>query len=208
MVWSSGRQAVVNAAFGALHANSHFNYHEWRPIPYQNFVALMNGHDITVNTDCSGLVTCCFYRAGQPDPNGRAYDGQGFTGTLLDHLPHISLGEARPGDLAVFGDAPGRHVVIIVGTGSDPQCISHGKQGDPHEAPLSNFLGLGRLTVLRGEFVVKRHRRVRKVKAIVRGDNNHIIGHVYSTRWLWQLRHHPTVRKFAVHHLHFDPPTD
>lgn len=42
----------------------------------------------SVTMDCSESVTCLCKWAGLHDPNGLGYDGQGFTGTLLGHLPH------------------------------------------------------------------------------------------------------------------------
>ena len=177
---------------GAFRTRPHWNYAEIRPIPLHLFNAVLDGADESITTDCSGLATCCYFRAGAPDPNGKGYDTSQtmFTGTMLDHLPHIPLSKAHPGDLAVFGTGTGKHVVIIIGEGSDPTCISHGKQGDPEMAPLSNFAGLGPLTVLRG---VPRlfHRKPRlKPKHRVFGDGDRHIGTVYTTRFLWQLRHH------------------
>ncbi|MHB8469552.1 MAG: Hint domain-containing protein [Gaiellaceae bacterium] len=45
---------------------------EMRPIPLARTLPL--------TTDCSGFVTLCYHLAGAPDPNGRGYDGQGWTG--------------------------------------------------------------------------------------------------------------------------------
>lgn len=104
-------------------------------------------------TDCSGFATLCYAWAGAPDPNGRGYDGTGFTGTLLDHLAHVSSDELQPGDLVVFGPYPGDHVVIVVDTGGDPLTVSHGQEAGPilirlsveakaHRAPIFYLRGL------------------------------------------------------------------
>jgi hypothetical protein len=122
---------------------------------------------------------------------------------MLGHLPAIPLDRAQPGDLAVFGAYPGKHVVVIVGTGQDPSCISHGGPGDPKEAPLSHFLGIGPLTVLRGVPTVPITRRRRRAKWIVTGDHGQVIGHVYTTTWLWWARHRQVVKN-QTEHRHFD----
>lgn len=199
------RQRIVTAARAALSAKTHFRYAEVRPIPLTQFDRLMNGKAVTVTTDCSGFATCCYHRAGAPDPNGLGYNGAGFTGTMLDNLTPIPLSKAHPGDLAVFGATPGKHVVIIVERGSDPACISHGGPGDPKEAPLSHFTGIGPLTVLRGvnPTIVPRTR----AKWRVTGDGGRVVGRVghRSTRWLWEL-HHRRVVKRQRHKLHYDRP--
>ena len=64
--------------------------------------ALYSPHGVTM--DCSESVTLLCHVCGLQDPNGFDYDGHGFTGTLLHHLPHYSdPGNARIGALVVFG---------------------------------------------------------------------------------------------------------
>ena len=203
----AARQRIVNACNGAMRTRSRWFYAEIRPIPYERFMALMRGEGGSITTDCSGLATCTYFRAGLPDPNGMHYNGQGFTGDMLVHLPHISLSQARMGDLAVFGGGTGVHVVVLLQDADehpDPLCVSHGHPGDPHVAPLSSFEGLGPLTVLRG--LPRAHQIVRKrmrPKWRVIGDHDHVIGHVYTTRWLWMARHR-RITKVQRHQLHFD----
>ncbi len=77
--------------------------------------------------DCSGFVTSCYYAGGVPDPNRRGYDGQGYTGTLIEHGKSISANELKPGDLVFYGKVwqpkPGfpfgapTHVAVFVGNG-------------------------------------------------------------------------------------------
>lgn len=203
MALNPTRQRIVNAAQGALVAKSHFVYKEIRPIPLETFSALMNGEDVTVTTDCSGLATCCYHRAGAPDPNGQDYVRMPeYTGTMMAHLPAIPLSSAHPGDLAVFGRFPGDHVVIIVGTGSDPACISHGGPGDPKIAQLSHFESIGPLTVLRGVPVVAPLRKRKPALYIVSGDEGQKISHTRHRR-LWAARHAALMRHHQEH-LHFD----
>lgn len=93
-------------------------------------------HGITM--DCSESVTLICKLAGLKDPNGLGYDGQGYTGTLLSHLPHYYHPEsARTGALVVFGAAPGHHVAMVREPGSDPLLWSHGQESDPRTIRLS-----------------------------------------------------------------------
>jgi len=80
--------------------------------------------------DCSSFSTWCYWVAGAVDPNGRGYDGQGYTGTLTDHGRVVSYRDARPGDLIFYGgtfSVPG-HVVVYIGNG---RAVSHGSESGP-----------------------------------------------------------------------------
>jgi hypothetical protein len=83
--------------------------------------------------DCSSAVTGYFWQCHLPDPNGRGYDGEGFTGTLCQH--GVPVASPLPGDLIFYGYGyPWKHVAIAVG--DDPfkpatRCVSHGHQGGP-----------------------------------------------------------------------------
>ena len=82
--------------------------------------------------DCSESVTCLCKWAGLHDPNGNGYDGQGFTGTLLDHLPHYSNPPAAMvGALCVYGPGSGQHVAMVYEPGPDPLMWSHGAENGP-----------------------------------------------------------------------------
>jgi hypothetical protein len=122
---------VANARWGVAHEPD-IHYAQTRPI-----AGLGHPRMLPLSTDCSGFATDCFKWAGAPDPNGRNYDGSGFTGTMLDACVHISPAQAKPGDLIVFGSGTGTHVVIVVGTGSDPDVVSHGQERGPLLLPLS-----------------------------------------------------------------------
>lgn len=80
--------------------------------------------------DCSSFATWCYWVAGAPDPNGRGYDGQGYTGTLASHGKRVSrLAEARPGDLIFYGGGfPYGHVAVYIGGG---KVVSHGSEHGP-----------------------------------------------------------------------------
>lgn len=117
---------VQTARWGVAH-EPQIHYAEIRPIPvHQKPLRL------PITTDCSGFATLCYLWAGARDPNGLGYSGAGFTGTLLAHGRRIrSLDRALPGDLIVYGPAPGHHVVVVVEAGSDPLVVSHGSEAGP-----------------------------------------------------------------------------
>ncbi len=81
--------------------------------------------------DCSQSVTLIAHVAGAKDPNGGNFRADGYTGTLLHGCTGISLAQARPGDLCVFGPGTGHHVVMVMQPGPDPLMFSHGQEKDP-----------------------------------------------------------------------------
>ncbi len=86
----------------------------------------------TIAMDCSEGVTLLCRLAGLADPNGRDYDGQGFTGTLLAYLPHYTdPAGADVGALVVFGPGGGDHVAMVLVPGADPLLWSHGAEAGP-----------------------------------------------------------------------------
>ncbi len=91
--------------------------------------------------DCSEAVTLICHVAGLSDPNGNHYDGSGWTGSLLTHLPHYSdASKAGVGALCVFGAAPGVHVAMVHQPGRDPLMWTHGEESDPSIHRLSWML--------------------------------------------------------------------
>ena len=115
---------VANAEWG-IHNEPRIHYAETRPIP-----DLHNPHKLPLTTDCSGFATLCYKWAGAPDPNGLGYDGQGYTGTLLNHMHHIQPHEVEPGDLVVFGGGTGHHVCVALDKGGH-WLASHGSESGP-----------------------------------------------------------------------------
>jgi len=88
-----------------------------------------------ISMDCSESVTLLCRLAGLQDPNGLHYNGTGFTGTLLDHLPHYHEPRAAAiGALVVFGPGTGDHVAMVhtpdARTGN-PRLFSHGQERGP-----------------------------------------------------------------------------
>lgn len=90
-----------------------------------------------LHTDCSGFVTLCHRWAGAPDPNGRKFDGQGYTGTILQACRQIALGAVQPGDLVVWGAPPGHHVALVLEADLDPLLVSHGSERGPYAVRFS-----------------------------------------------------------------------
>ena len=83
--------------------------------------------------DCSGAITCV-YKWTKPlrDPNGLGYRHEGYTGTMLAHLPHYTDGKrARVGAIVIFGPGTGVHGAMVLEPDSqhgDPVLFSHGAE--------------------------------------------------------------------------------
>lgn len=75
--------------------------------------------------DCSATAILIYRQAGQPDPNGTAYNGTGWTGSLIQRGEPVDLSRIEPGDLIFYGDPWGStgHVTTSVGDG---ECVSFG----------------------------------------------------------------------------------
>ncbi|MEU1162149.1 hypothetical protein ABZ372_16025 [Streptomyces sp. NPDC005921] len=103
------RQAMVSNCLWGVQHEPDIHYLETRPMPIGIAV-----HHLPFTTDCSGFATLMAKWSGAGDPNGSGFDGQGFTGTMLDHCEHITAAETQPGDFVVFGPGGGEHVVILI----------------------------------------------------------------------------------------------
>lgn len=129
------RAQVVKAYQYLIDREPQIYYAQTRPIPFPAPFTLPGG---SLTTDCSGSVTIACRWGGAKDPNGLNFNGAGYTGTLLSHLPHISREHAQPGDLIVFGPGTGHHVVMILRkVGDDFLTGSHGQNSGPIEILLS-----------------------------------------------------------------------
>jgi len=187
---------VAQAEWGIAH-EPQIHYAEKRPIPLDAFKA----HRLPLTTDCSGFVTCVAYAAGvKPDPNGQGYNGQGYTGTLLAHLPHITRAQAVAGDFVVFGPYPGEHVVMLLqdGSATDPYVASHGTEGGPRKEKLSTEIAYFKSTVTYLRSVTA----VSKVHAWDIRDGRG--EHVGTTRHpaIWASRHPRSFRRYGLLSFH------
>ena len=124
------RRRIVAAARWGVRNEALIHYAETRPIPLARRLPL--------TTDCSGFVTLCYFLAGAPDPNGRGYDGRGWTGTLLEAMENVDRHAVEPGDVVVFGEYPGHHCALVLEPGEDPLLCSHGQERGPLEIRFSN----------------------------------------------------------------------
>jgi hypothetical protein len=118
-------QIVENARWG-IENEPQIHYEQLRPMD-----AVHEARKLPLHTDCSGFSTLCYAWAGAPDPNGVGFDGQGYTGTLLQHMQRIPLAHVQPGDLVVWGPSPGHHVALVLEPGPDPLLCSHGQEKGP-----------------------------------------------------------------------------
>jgi hypothetical protein len=136
---------VANCRWAVAHHNQ-INYAEIRPYP------LTPPRTLPFTTDCSGFAEMMARWSGAADPSGAGFDGSGWTGSILDNSHHITQAETQPGDFAVFGPHPGVHMVVLTESaagGNGAMCVSHGRQGDPVEVPLSEEIVAEPITFLR-----------------------------------------------------------
>jgi len=97
---------------------------------------ITHGRGITM--DCSESITMLCKWAGLADPSGNHYNGQGYTGTMLAHLPHYTKPtSANVGAIVVFGPGTGQHAAMVLETGPDPVLFSHGSEAGPLAIRLS-----------------------------------------------------------------------
>lgn len=118
-------QIVANAQWGIANEPA-IHYEQLRPID-----GLHQPRKLPLYTDCSGFSTLCYAWAGAPDPNGLGYSGEGYTGTLLQHMKAIAAAAVQPADLVVWGPPPGHHVALVLEPGPDPLLCSHGQESGP-----------------------------------------------------------------------------
>lgn len=129
----SVRDKIVIAAEKALGKQPQYRYLQRRPM---NKELLPLSPEIKY-MDCSEFVTLCYKEAGAPDPNGLKYNGQGYTGTLMQNGTKTLT--PRPGDLAFYRSP--EHVGVYVGGG---QIIEMGGTPGPLRVSVryrSDFIG-------------------------------------------------------------------
>jgi hypothetical protein len=136
---------VTNCRWAVAHHNQ-ISYAEIRPWPR------IAPRTRPFTTDCSGFAEMMARWSGAADPSGAGFDGSGNTDSMLTHSTHIPRAETQPGDFAVFGPRPGVHMVVLTESaagGDGALCVSHGRQGDPVEVPLSEEIVAQPITFLR-----------------------------------------------------------
>lgn len=117
---------VAYCKWGIAH-EPQIHYQQSRPFPVNQ------PYKLPMSTDCSGFASIAYKVAGAPDPNGRGYDGLGYTGTLLSHGKRVAKEHARAGDLVIFGPDTGHHVCVLLEDGrhGNPLLASHGQEAGP-----------------------------------------------------------------------------
>jgi hypothetical protein len=125
------RSAIVAAGFFWYAHRAAIAYREQRPF------SLLRPPAVPKVWDCSAFATNCYYAGDAPDPNGRHYDGQGYTGTLMSRGKRVALAQMKPGDLIFWGytqhGSPAfpvgspTHVSVFTGyDGGVPMTLSNG----------------------------------------------------------------------------------
>lgn len=83
--------------------------------------------------DCSSWFTWLCFMAGVADPNGRGYDGLGYTGTLAQNGRHLWLADLKAhnviGAAYLYGGGP--TYSHVAGAVSLTRAISHGSEPGP-----------------------------------------------------------------------------
>jgi len=187
------RTAMVAQAEWAIAHEASIHYAQDRPIPYDRFKA----HKLPITTDCSGFVSCLAFCAGVPDPNGQDYNGQGFTGTLMQHLEHITKGEVLAGDFLTYGPYPGEHVCMAlesVANHPDPMLVSHGQEAGPLKirASVEAKAHNSPVTYLRSVPIVSVH-----FVWDVRNGRNELVAKGVKHPALWAMHHRKAFRKYG-----------
>lgn len=122
------RQKALRAMRWGLDNTAAIHYRQSRPFK----PAAFKNRTLPLYVDCSATVTQIHYAAGWKDPNANAYDGTGYTGTIRAYSPKQSLAECRVGDLIVYGEGTGKHVVAVYKAHpTNPTVWSHGQEAGP-----------------------------------------------------------------------------
>jgi hypothetical protein len=105
-----------------------FEYLESRPFPL--FRPTPERH---IANDCSATIALCYWLAGAHDPMGYNYEGWGNTDTLAAKGEPISIAEALPGDVVIYGPtwATVHGAMIVEPSPTNPLTMSHGEPDQP-----------------------------------------------------------------------------
>ena len=134
MVAVAFRQALAGHVEWSVRNHLHFHYGDVRPVPVNE-----PPRHLPVITDGFGFVVLMAKWAGAGDPAGKHFSGLGTIGDILQSQQRVPLQGSLPADLAVFGDWPGEHVVILLEDGhvGDPLVASFAFEGGPVKHRLS-----------------------------------------------------------------------
>jgi cell wall-associated NlpC family hydrolase len=90
-------------------------------------------------TDCSAFVTWLYWSAfgnGKDFLNNQGWKA-GYTGSMGSNGTPVSLAQARPGDVVLYGSHPYHHATLYVGNN---QVVSFGANGPAKLLPI-NYRG-------------------------------------------------------------------
>jgi Putative peptidoglycan binding domain len=104
--------------------SSEIEYTQMRPMQLRRIPHLPS------RGDCSASCAMIYFNADLPDPNGRDYDGGGYTGTLLAHGREVSLGSLQPLDLVFYGSTTVARPGFPVGAPTHVACSMGDSQRD------------------------------------------------------------------------------
>jgi len=133
------RQGITAAAMWAVNSKQYITYSQsatrWsginnRVCPYSKVPPI---------ADCSSFVSWLFWSAfgnGNDFVNGQNWKA-GYTGTMGSHGRSVSLANARPGDIVLYGSSPYNHATLYVGNN---KVVSFGKNGPAQLLPI-NYRG-------------------------------------------------------------------
>lgn len=104
-------------------------YDEVRELP---IVRVPTRDNRVTRSDCSfGIKLLCF-SANTIDPTGFNFEGVGNSTSIWEHLPHITLAEAKPGDPVIWGVEGSVHVAMLYQWhGGRCWLWNMGEQGEP-----------------------------------------------------------------------------
>jgi hypothetical protein len=130
---STVRQRIVSAAQLAARNRDKIDYTQNTkpqngPVRMEGVLQKIHPPRFPRHEDCSSFVTWCYFAAGAPDPNGKGYNGTGFTGDEVLQGREVRM--PRPGDLVFYGHSHDAitHVTLYIGNG---RVVSHGQKSGP-----------------------------------------------------------------------------
>jgi hypothetical protein len=133
------RRTIADYGTAAIRGAAGIHYSQHRPL---SCLGVPPSRGFT--TDCSGLVIAAYRWANLhsgvrvPDPGGYAYNGAGWTGTLIRNPPAGGL--YRVGDIAVYGRSRSAtsHACLCIreGDASSSSWASHGSEAGPYAVRL------------------------------------------------------------------------
>ncbi len=196
---SPKRKAFVNECEWWIAHTANTHYGQLRPIPNEDIKA----HRQPLTTDCSGMLTGIMFTIGAPDPNGRDYDGQGYTGTIMSGCEYVSLTSLEPGDLIVC--AEGDNTVHVYGVmrvlpAGDYLLFSHGREEAPETITFSHAKQIRRGQTFHGRrnMLASTEKPVQPKSyrwVVVNGAGERIGRTMHPV--VWATRHPKAFRKFG-----------